>query len=241
MIQKTRGIVLRTLRYNDNSLIADVYTERCGRVSFIVTIPKSKRAGVKSLLLQPLALLEFDFDERPGRNLQRIKDVCPFLPFRSIPYEPAKTAVALFLAECLYHALRSEVINEPLFAYLAGSIALFDTCEEQYANFHLVFLTRLTSFLGIRPNVEAYHTGDWFDLVDGCFSGCQPQHAAFVKPAEAAHIAMLMRMNYETMHIFQLNGEQRMRCLEIINDYYRLHVPGFPVLKSLQVLREVFR
>lgn len=233
--------MLRTLKYNDNSLIVDVYTERCGRVSFIATIPKSKKARVKTLLLQPLTLLEMDFDERPGRNLQRIKDASPFCPFRSIPYEPIKTAIALFLAEFLYHALRSEVVNEPLFDYLVNSIELFDTCEEHYANFHLVFLMRLTLFLGIHPNVDVYHSGDYFDLAGGCFSGVKPLHAAFVKPEEAAHIDMLLRMNYETMHLFLLNGQQRMRCLEIINDYYRLHVPDFPMLKSLQVLREVFR
>ncbi|MCI7365586.1 MAG: DNA repair protein RecO, partial [[Clostridium] innocuum] len=29
-------------------------------------------------------------------------------------------------------------------------------------------------------------------------------------------------------------------CLVIMNDYYRLHLPDFPVLKSLDVLKELF-
>ena len=48
------------------------------------------------------------------------------------------------------------------------------------------------------------------------------------------------RMNYETMHLFTMNRLERTRCLNIMNEYYRLHLPDFPVLKSLEVLKELF-
>ena len=47
-------------------------------------------------------------------------------------------------------------------------------------------------------------------------------------------------MNYETMHLFAMSRAERNRCLTIINDYYRLHLPDFPLLKSLDVLKELF-
>ena len=53
-------------------------------------------------------------------------------------------------------------------------------------------------------------------------------------------MTMLMRMNYETMHLFDMNRTERARCLTIMNEYYRLHLPDFPVLKSLEVLKELF-
>ena len=62
----------------------------------------------------------------------------------------------------------------------------------------------------------------------------------FVRPEEASHIRTLMRMNYETMHLFAMNRMERNRCLDIINEYYRLHLPDFPELKSLPVLQELF-
>ena len=45
MLQKTLGIVLHTLKYNDTSLIADIYTEVVGRASFIVKIPPFAKGG----------------------------------------------------------------------------------------------------------------------------------------------------------------------------------------------------
>ena len=57
---------------------------------------------------------------------------------------------------------------------------------------------------------------------------------------EAFRLIGLMRMNYDTMHIFGMNRTERTRCLTIINEYYRLHLPDFPLLKSLDVLKELF-
>ena len=59
-------------------------------------------------------------------------------------------------------------------------------------------------------------------------------------PKEAGRLRQLMRMNYETMHLFGMSRAERTRCLTIMNDYYRLHLPDFPALKSLDVLKELF-
>lgn len=47
-------------------------------------------------------------------------------------------------------------------------------------------------------------------------------------------------MNYDSMRFFAMNRQERMRYVEVLNDYYRLHIPDFPELKSLDVLKEVF-
>ena len=59
MLQKTKGIVLHTLKYNDTSIIVDMYTELSGRASFLVAVPRSRKAAVKSVLFQPLSFIEF--------------------------------------------------------------------------------------------------------------------------------------------------------------------------------------
>lgn len=96
-------------------------------------------------------------------------------------------------------------------------------------------------FLGLYPNLEDYHTGDYFDLLNACFTSTRPQlHSSYINPEEAGRLRQLMRMNYETMHLFGMSRAERTRCLTIMNDYYRLHLPDFPALKSLDVLKELF-
>lgn len=80
-----------------------------------------------------------------------------------------------------------------------------------------------------------------FDLQNACFTPLRPQlHSDYIAPEEAARLTRLMRMNYETMHLFAMSRMERARCLTIMNEYYRLHLPDFPVLKSLEVLKELF-
>ncbi len=241
MLQKTTGIVLHVLKYNDTSNIVEIYTEVSGRASFLVPVPRSRKSPVKLVLFQPLALVEFEADFHAKSSLYKIKEARSHYPFSSIPYDPYKSAIALFLAEFLYRAIREEVENAPLFAYLKHSIQWLDACNGNFANFHLVFLMRFSRFLGLYPNLDDYHAGDYFDLLNSCFTSLRPRmHAAYIGPQEAARISSLMRMNYETMHLFGMNRAERARCLHILNEYYRLHLPDFPALKSLVVLHELF-
>ncbi|NDW12456.1 DNA repair protein RecO [Bacteroides sp. 214] len=241
MLQKTQGIVLHVLKHKDTSNIVDVYTELNGRCSFIVPLSRSKKSAVKPVLFQPLSIIEFETNIRPNISLYRIKEARAAVPFTSIPYHPYKSAIALFLAEFLYRVLREEDKNLPLYSYLTHSIAWLDACEREFANFHLVFLMRLSRFLGLYPNLDDYSRGDYFDLLNASFTSVKPQHHAhYIKGDEAYAITQLMRMNYDTMHLFGMSRTERGRCLVIMNDYYRLHIPGFTELKSLAILQELF-
>ena len=241
MMQKMTGIVLHVLKYNDTSNIVDIYTEQVGRASFLVKIPRSRKSNVRNVLFQPLAFVEIEADVRPVSSLHRIQEVKSLFPFRSLPYHPYKSSIGMFLAEFLYRALREEGENAALFAYLRHSILWLDECEgKSFANFHLVFLMRLSRFLGLYPNVDDYTDGCYFDMLNACFTPSFPMSGSFLKPDEAGRIRLLLRMNYETMHLFGMSRVERNRCLTVINDYYRLHIPDFPVLKSIDVLKELF-
>ena len=240
MLQKLSGVVLYTVKYNDKSNIVHIYTEQSGKLSFLVPVQRSRKSTVRAVLFQPLSLVEIEADIRPKSGIHPIREAKALYIFHTLPYDPYKSAIAMFLAEFLYRALREEGENAPLFAYLVYSIQWLDVCEGRFANFHLVFLMRLSRFLGLYPNMDNYKEGDYFDLLNACFTTAQPLHGMFVRPQESAHIRQLMRMNYETMHLFAMNRESRNRCLDIINEYYRLHLPDFQELKSLSVLQELF-
>lgn len=241
MLQKTIGLVLHTVKYNDSSMIVEMYTELLGRNAFVVSTPRSKKSTLRGALFQPLSLLEFEVDVRPRTTLYRIKEAKSLYPFETIPYDPYKSAIALFLAEFLYRAVREEGENKPLFAYLRHSVVWLDGCRGGFSNFHLVFLMRLSRFLGLFPNLEDYRPESYFDMLNACFTGGRPQtHSFYLEPADASRILNLMRMSYRTMHLFAMNRTERNRCLVIINDYYRLHLPEFQPLRSIEVLKELF-
>ena len=240
MLTKTQAIVLHSLKYGESRLIVDMFTRTFGRQSFIVSIPKTSKGKIKKQFFQPLTLLEIETDIRPKLQLQKLNDVRLLTPFASIPFEPDKLAISLFVAEFLYYALRSEQRNELLYDYLEYSIMWLDGQQVNFANFHIVFLLRLTRFLGFYPNMDDYEDGDYFDLRESEFMRNPPVHRDFLHPEEAQKVQLMMRMDFPTMHLFRMSHNDRNRLLEISIKYYRLHLPDFPEMKSIEVLQALY-
>lgn len=219
MMEKTRGIVLHTLRYADSKVIVTLFTESRGSLSFMVRTPRTRRSVMQTVLLSPLSMLEVEMDFQESAQLQRLIDVRVDEPYQSLPYNPMKQTIALFLSEFLYYALREEQTNPELFAYLTRSLLWLDNRREQYANFPLTFLIRLSRFLGIWPDTE--------------------EAQGVLRLGEVPLVPLMLRMDFATMHLFRFTREERARMMQVLNDYYRLHVPHFPELKSMAILREV--
>ena len=241
MLTKTQAIVLHAIKYGETRLIVDMFTKVFGRQAFIVSIPKTPKGKVKKQFFQPLTILEIETDIRPRQQLQKLHDVRLAAPFASIPFEPDKLAISLFVAEFLYYALRSEQRNELLYEYLENSIVWLDGQQSSFANFHLVFLLRLTRFLGFYPNLDDYKDGDYFDLRESVFMPMPPVHRDFLHPEEAQKVQLMMRMDFPTMHLFRMTHPERNRLLEVSLKYYRLHLPDFPEMKSIEVLQALYQ
>jgi DNA repair protein RecO (recombination protein O) len=241
MLTKTQAIVLHAIKYGETRLIVDMFTKVFGRQAFIVSIPKTPKGKVKKQFFQPLTILEIETDIRPRQQLQKLHDVRLAAPFASIPFEPDKLAISLFVAEFLYYALRSEQRNELLYDYLENSIVWLDGQQSSFANFHLVFLLRLTRFLGFYPNLDDYKDGDYFDLRESVFMPVPPVHRDFLHPEEAQKVQLMMRMDFPTMHLFRMSRQERNRLLEVSLKYYRLHLPDFPEMKSIEVLQALYQ
>lgn len=218
-----------------------MFTRRWGRLSFAVQLPHSPHAKLKKQYFQPLTLLYIEADVRPQQQLQRISEVSLLTPLPSLLSDPSKLAIGLFVCEFLYHALRDEQQNEALFDYVHNSIEWLDGRKTDFANFHLVFLMHLSRFLGFYPNLDNYREGDYFDLRAAEFCSLAPVHRDFLMPQEASRIHLMMRMDFYSMHLFRLSRADRNRIVELIIQYYRLHIPQFPELRSLSVLQELFQ
>ena len=240
MFVKSRALVLHTFKYNDTASVSVLFTEERGLVTFLLRISKTRRSSGKYKLFQPLHLLQVEWEPRDSRSLQHIRNANILFPYTSIPYEPNKRTIAMFISEFLYHCLRGEQSGYPLFEYLYTSLQWLDSAQTAFSNFHLVFLMRLSRFLGFFPNLDNYTRNCHFDLLNSCFTPQKPLHPYQLEAAEAASIPLLLRMNYDTMHVFRFTRSERNRLLDILNEYYSLHIPDFPKLKSLEVLRQLY-
>jgi DNA repair protein RecO (recombination protein O) len=239
MLHKTRGIVFRTIRYTDSSIIAHVYTELFGLRSYLINGAHGKKAKIKASIFQPLAIVEMNVTNREKSAMHRISDLVAAHAWTTIPYDIRKSSLLLFLNEMLYKSIREEEANPALFEFISHALQILDLSHESTANFHLVFLSQLANLLGFSPHGAYAGETSYFNLTEGNFQSHKPSHNHFMEPETAKHFSTVLHVNFETSHTLVITGRQRRDLLRKIIEYYQLHIASVKEIKSHIVLEEV--
>ena len=238
MLHKTRGIVIHTIKYSETSVIAKIYTEKFGLRSYIIRGVRSKKSKTRLSQLQHLSLLNLVVYEKGNDGLQNLRETEVAYQFTSIPFQIIKGSMILFLNEVLYKSLHEEESNPGLFNFLFDAVIQFDHMQRSFQDFHLMFLIRLSKYLGFYP-LNNYTTHNrYFDLQEGNFTSQKPFHVNYMGPVIATKLNQVLMSGQLEKRICE-NSNDRNLFLEKVLDFYRLHIPGFGEIKSHKVLHEV--
>ncbi|MCD7938491.1 MAG: DNA repair protein RecO [Tannerellaceae bacterium] len=240
MLNKTRGIVLHSIPYNDKYSIVYMYTERFGRATYMVARSRGKKSPVSRALFMPLSVLEMEVEHKNKRDIHRIKESRVHIPLNELFCNPVKNILALFLAEVLYRAIKETEPDTRLFEFLVRSIQYLEVADKGIANFHLVFLLQLLNYLGVYPNTESYVANSYFDMLNGEFITRLPLHRHYLNQVESMVFARLFRISFENMGVYTFGRQERVNIIHRILEYYRLHIPDLPEIKSLSVMQSLF-
>ena len=210
-----------------------------GRQAIFVKGAFSKKSAVRAALFQPLHLVETDLHHRANRQMQRVSNIQMYCPFQSIPFDPVKSCIAMFIAEILYKTLKEEEVNMELFHFLLHAIQTLDLNEHGTANFHLVFLVHYSRYLGFYPNTEQASNHTWFDSQKGTFELIPT--ASSPTPEYNHLLTQLFGMSFNHLDNLKMNHRQRNYLTEYLLGYYSTHVANFGKLKSYPVLQKVFQ
>ena len=228
MLQKTRGITLSYLRYRETSIIARIYTEEFGLQSYIVNSVRTARSKSNRIaLFQPLTLLDMVVYNKPDRDLHRLSEVKTSHPFQSIPFEVAKSTVALFVTEFLNKVLKEEASSPPLYRFLIDSVLFLEEATTNYENFHLAFLLKLSFFLGFGPESARE------------FENQLRENSYPFLPDDEMDKALNIMLRYPLGTPVKLSRSARNELVDALVAYYQIHIDSIGEVKSLPVLREV--
>jgi DNA repair protein RecO (recombination protein O) len=240
MLEKTRGIVLHQIKYTDSGIVAQLYTRKFGRQSFLIKGMRNRKAGKHNILFQPMFILDLEMYYKPSREIQSLKEFSvSFTPY-NIFTDIRKSCVAIFLGEVLTSVLREESPHEEMFDFIEEAVIWFDGSKEDYANFHIGFLAGMTSFLGFEPGQRSDSEDLFFDMVNGSFVPVPPLHGNYAGEEISDMLARIFCSSYDNLSNISLNGRLRNEILDILVRYYSLHLPALKKLNSLEVLKEVF-
>tara|TARA_R110002126_G_scaffold264475_1_gene407507 strand:+ start:6919 stop:7641 length:723 start_codon:yes stop_codon:yes gene_type:complete len=237
-VVSTKAIVLSSLKYGDTSLIVKCFTEAEGIKTYLIRgVLKPKKQGLKAAHFQPLTQLKIIAKHNSKNTLNSIKEVQVIQPYKTIHSDIVKQAVVFFLSEILASSIQEEEQNKTLYSYLETAFIWLDV-HDKIANFHLLFLLNLTGFLGFYPDMsEQYKTG--FNLLEGVFSD-DIQDKNVIHKNDFYQFKKLLGINFDGIENVTYSKDERQLVLQMIIQYFKLHLGSFRKPKSLQVLETVF-
>jgi DNA repair protein RecO (recombination protein O) len=242
-LHKTKGIVLRTVKYGETSVIVTIFTELFGVQSYLVNgVRTSTKKGTgKANLFQPSAILDMVVYYNELKHLNRIKEFKWDYLYQHILSDVKKNAVALFMVELLTKCLKQPESNSDLFHFVEDSFLHLDESSDAVtANFPLFFALHLPVFFGFRFTDNYNAENSFLDLQEGRFVHEQPQHPHFLEDKKAAVTSQLLKiMQPEELEDIKLNHDFRRNLLYVYETYYALHIQDFGTMKTLPVLREI--
>lgn len=242
MLQTTRGIVLRSVKYGDSSLICTVFTEVYGVQAYMVQgVRSTKAARNRAGLLQPASLTDIVVYHQPQKNLQRLREFSPAYLYTTVHEEVVKNSIALFSVEVLLRLLPEEAPMPELFEFAYDYFVRLDTTPgAQAANFPLYFIIQCSRYLGYE--VKGGYSSDTphLNMHEGGYTAHPPPAAPYVPDEDAVAISNIMQAaGYAEMEQVPMNAAMRMRLTEWHIVFLQRYTQHMAAIRSLDVLRAV--
>ena len=241
MIDKTKGIVLRTVKYGETSVIVAIFTELFGLQSYLVNGVRtsSKKGSSKASQFQPASILDLVVYHNELKNLQRLKEFKWHYLYKHIFFNVLKNSVVLFMVELLHKCLKQPESNPDLYHFMEDALINLDDAEETVVgNYPLFFALHIASFFGLRIQDNYSEQRSFLDLQEGTFTSERPRHPHFLE-GEYSYISsqILKTMQPHELQQLKLNKDKRRILLHAYQNFFGLHIQEFNTMKTLPVLQ----
>lgn len=233
-----KAIILKTSHYTDTQKIISVYSLEKGYLTFLSSAFLLRRKSQSAQLMQ---IVELEYLENEKGNFHKLQTITPLVPLSHLYFDVIKMNVLLLWREILHLILQHEGKNEALFQFLTESIEYLDATNQGIGNFNLLFLYRLSGFIGYRIHTESWKPGYLFNIQDGSFSSPNQLNGTISGPNTATIIHKLCSCSIQEIDAIPLNQNARNILLDIILLFFSTHLNINFNIKSINVIREVFK
>ena len=238
MIVHTEAVVLHSIRYGEADLIATLFTKESGLTSYLLRgVLKSKKGKLRSALFLPLTVLDIEAVHKNKGTLERIKEAKRKHSYANIHEDIVKRSLVFFLAEILKNSIKEEEANPELYEFMETTIAWLDA-HQDVANFHIVFMIKLTQYLGFYPDTSDM-THSYFNLQEGCFQHMKTNRYC-IQGEKVEKLKIFLGTKFDdAMHV-KLSKIVRTDIIDLLLVYFELHLHEFKKPKSQAILNEIF-
>jgi DNA repair protein RecO (recombination protein O) len=234
------GIVFRSIKYSESSLILDIYTPEKGLISCIVSGVRSSKNNSKANLYRPANILDIIAYHADQNRLSRIKEASFHFHFKHIHHDIVRSALLTFMTEVSRNSIIEREPNPELFHFLTDWYQYMDHVDVIHPALPLLFMKELSAGLGFEPmnDFDPNKTG-YFDLQSGAFSATMIARTG-LSAEESYFWNQILSANRASLHQLSIGSAIRKQMMEHWLEYYRCHLSYFKEVLSHKVLAQVF-
>ena len=241
-VQKTEGLILRVIDYQETDRIVSFYTRDFGKISALArhAVKSKRRFGTQLNVFQ---LVQLEFRQKPQRSLVFLEQVKPLVSLAGIYQDWRCITVACVIADLVGEMTREGSMNPTIYDVAAQALRQLhqgDAWPRVLAQFQYALLTAS----GFKPAIDqcaACHTQwdpkeetYWVQGAGGMHCvRCLPRHSVFevVSPDQLHPLQQLVRRGGILEPVIA------MRCALLLYHFIR-HQLGHPV-RSWQFLEQM--
>lgn len=241
MLGHTKGIVLRSIKYGETSLICNIFTEVFGMQSYLIKGVRSTRSKThKAALLQPASALDLIVYNNPNKSLQLIKEMQPAFIYTSLQEDVVKNSIALYSVEVLLRLLPEHAIMPELFHFVYEYLCSLDkAATRSIANFPIYYIIQCSRFLGYEIRGSYSKDTPYLNLTEGAYMR-DISPGRLIEEADGIALSKLMgTKDIKQLEQVTLSAEQRYRLQEWFIEFLKVHSQHMGDIRSLAVLQQV--
>lgn len=229
---KTTGIVLRSLKYSETSLILDIYTQQKGIQSFIVSGVRKSKSKLTNVF-HPMNIIDLVAYENDN-GLSRIKEAQFHYQYNLLYSDVIRSTIGMFIVDLSRNLIKEKEPNEELYLTISEFLKAADNKEASLSFMPIRFCLEMASIFGFAINNNYSSELSHFDLMAG----------QFIKDDFRSPHCITQDLSFLLHNIIlgndpQSSREQRSLLLDHMIKFFRLHIEGFNTLKSLPVIRTI--
>jgi len=235
----TEGVVLKSLKYGDTSLIIHVFTHKYGVLPIMVKGVRKNLKGSANIL-NPGSYLSCLINYNAQRNFQYFKEYKSAAVFWNIHADITKHCVFIFCIEILGEILVQGDEQPELFDFAISFFSALDEAEiGTFNNYPFYFLGQIAEFLGYTFDSNYSYQNCFFNIFTGTFESSPSVMQPVIGADHSRLLHELMQSDLTTISSIKIKGVDRQALQDIIIQYLQIHTPYFKKIHSLEVLRAI--
>lgn len=234
-VSDIEGVVLKSIKYQNSSLIGEIYTADYGLKTFIVKGVTSPKNAYKRILFRPPQIVLLTAYLKEGKDINLLSDLDASHIYQSLHNNIKKGTISLFYIEVFRKVVYDSVVNPELYDFLRTVLIALDKTE--FRSIQIIqYMAELSRHIGIAIPQPTSDKVRYFDLLHGEFTLTMTRSGYCLNEQETT---LLRRYLQDISYSESYNNTERKQLFNIYLNYFKLQVDNFQHLRSPEIIRDV--